>query len=93
MYFYFQVMANLAENITDINVDKLKKIASEVCDINEEEFDGMLSYYHKLGILIHHGDLVALRSQWLVGQFTKLIVIRHDDDQVLFVQMNYSRSC
>ena len=79
--------------MTDSKVDTLKEIAREVCSVNEEEFNGMMSYYHDLGILIHHGDLVALRSQWLVGQFTKLIVIRHDDDQVLFVQRNYSRSC
>ena len=92
MYFYFQVMANLTENITDINVDKLKKIASEVCDINEEEFDGMLSYYHNLGVIILHGDLVVLKRQWVAEQFAKLFVIPKEDDQVLFVK-NSRSSC
>ena len=92
MYFFFQVMANLTENITDINVDKLKKIASEVCFINEEDFDGMLSYYHNLGVVIHHEDLVVLKRQWVAEQFAKLFVIPKEDDQVLFVK-NSRSSC
>ena len=83
----------LTENgITDITVDKVKEIASEVCDINEEQFHGMLNFYHNLGVIIHHGDLVVLKRQLFAEQFQKLIVIPKDDEQVLFVK-NSGRSC
>ena len=77
-------MAYLTGTITDIKVDELKKIASDVCYINEEELDGMLRYYHNLGVVILHGDLVVLKREWVAEQFAKLFVIPKDDDQVLF---------
>ena len=68
--------------MTDIKVGELKKIADEVCKINEEEFNKMLKFYHKLGVVIHYGDLVVFRAQWLAEQFKKLFDIPPYEKQV-----------
>ena len=84
---FFQVIAELTEkeNIFSIEVDELKNIARAVCHVmTDEEFDEMLSYYHDLGVVARHRNLVVLKAQGLVDLFKKLIVIPPDDEQVWY---------
>ena len=52
--------------------------------MTDEEFDEMLSYYHDLGVVARHRNLVVLKAQGLVDLFKKLIVIPPDDEQVWY---------
>lgn len=84
---FFQVIAELTEkeNIFSIKVDELKNIARAVCRVmTDKDFDEMLSYYHDLGIVARHRNLVVLKAQELVDLFKKLIVIPPDDEQVWY---------
>ena len=68
-----------------IKVDELKNIARAVCHVmTDEEFDEMLRYYHDLGVVARHRNLVVLKAQGLVDLFKKLIVIPPDDEQVWY---------
>ena len=85
LHYFFQVIAVLTEKeeMFSVQVDELKNIARAVCGVmTDKEFDEMLSYYHDLGVVARHRNLVVLKAQWLVDQFKKLIVIPPHGKQV-----------
>ena len=69
-----------------IDRDTAKTIASEACNINDEqEFQTLLNFLHDKRILIHFSDtpeldkLVVLDPQWLIDVFKMVITVRPYD--------------
>lgn len=69
-----------------ISLEKAKQIASEVCNIKEDqEILTLLNFLHDQRVLIHFDDtpllknLVVLDSQWLVDVLKKVITIKPYD--------------
>ena len=65
-----------------IPLSKAKKIASELCNINDNEVQTVLAFLHDLRFLIHFddspelSDFVYLDIQWLIDVFKNVITIR-----------------
>jgi len=66
-----------------IPVDSAKRVASEVCNIvDDDQFHTLLNFLHDQRILIHFADtpelnrLVVLDPQWLIDVFKEVITIR-----------------
>ena len=79
-----QVMKDVGTNWIDR--DTAKTIASETCNINDEqEFQTLLNFLHDKRILIHFSDtpeldkLVVLDPQWLIDVFKMVITVRPYD--------------
>lgn len=64
-------------------MEETSKIAEEVCLIDDpDELKTMLDFYHDLGIMIRHANMVVLDAQWLINVFKTLITIRDFDNMV-----------
>ena len=66
-----------------IPLDRAKQVASEVCNIvDDDQFHTLLNFLHDQRILIHFADtpelnrLVVLDPQWLIDVFKEVITIR-----------------
>ena len=65
-----------------IALSKAKKIASELCNINDNEVQTVLAFLHDLRFLIHFddspelSDFVYLDIQWLIDVLKNVITIR-----------------
>ncbi|XP_078346913.1 uncharacterized protein LOC144632189, partial [Oculina patagonica] len=66
-----------------ISLDSAKQVASEVCNVvDDEQFHTLLNFLHDQRILIHFDDtpelnkLVVLDPQWLIDVFKEVITIR-----------------
>ena len=71
-----------------ISIEHAKRIASEVCQIHDnQEFVTLLDFLHDQRILIHFGDtvelnkLVVLDPQWLIDVFKAVITVKRYDQQ------------
>ncbi|XP_015774844.1 PREDICTED: uncharacterized protein LOC107353039 isoform X2 [Acropora digitifera] len=71
-----------------ITIEDAKWIASEVCQIHDdEEFVTVLDFFHDQRILIHFDDtvelnkLVVLDPQWLIDVFKTVITVKRYDQQ------------
>ena len=71
-----------------ITVEHAKRIASEVCQIHDDqEFVTVLDFLHDQRILIHFDDtvelnkLVVLDPQWLIDVFKTVITVKRYDQQ------------
>ncbi|KAL9975391.1 hypothetical protein ACROYT_G012548 [Oculina patagonica] len=71
-----------------ISLAQARHIASEVCDINDDnEILTLLNFLHDLRILIHFDDtpelnnVVVLDPQWLIDVFKKVITVRPYDSK------------
>ena len=76
-----------------ISLEMAKHIASEVCNINDDqEFVTLLNFLHDQRILIHFDDtpvlnnLVVLDIQWLVDVFKRVITVKpsYDQEEIVF---------
>jgi len=77
------VEALVAKEIFHINLVQLQSYAKKQCLIEDaDEFDGMISFYHGLGMIIKHGSTVVLKAQWLIDLLKQLITIPHFDKMV-----------
>jgi len=47
-----------------------------------DEFAGMISFYHGLGMIIKHRSTVVLKAQWLIDLFRQLTTIPNLDQMV-----------
>ena len=65
-----------------ISLSTAKKIASKICNINDNEVQTVLTFLHDLRVLIHFDDspelneLVFLDIQWLIDVFKNVITVR-----------------
>ena len=71
-----------------ITIERAKQIASEVCQIHDDqEFVTVLDFLHDQRILIHFDDtvelnkLVVLDPQWLIDVFKAVITVKRYDQQ------------
>ncbi|XP_067027267.1 uncharacterized protein [Acropora muricata] len=71
-----------------ITIEHAKRIASEVCQIHDDqEFVTLLDFLHDQRILIHFSDtvelnkLVVLDPQWLIDVFKAVITVKRYDQQ------------
>ncbi|XP_067037362.1 uncharacterized protein [Acropora muricata] len=78
----------LAEGHKWITIEHAKRIASEVCQIHDDqEFITVLDFLHDQRILIHFDDtvelnkLVVLDPQWLIDVFKTVITVKRYDQQ------------
>ncbi|XP_015749583.1 PREDICTED: uncharacterized protein LOC107329408 isoform X2 [Acropora digitifera] len=78
----------LDEGYMWITIEHAKRIASEVCQIHDEqEFVTVLDFLHDQRILIHFVDtvelykLVVLDPQWLIDMFKTVITVKRYDRQ------------
>ena len=78
----------LDEGYKCITIEHAKRIASEVCQIHDDqEFVTVLDFLHDQRILIHFGDtvelnkLVVLDRQWLIDVFKTVITVKRYDQQ------------
>ncbi len=74
------------DGIQWIYLERAKEIASEVCEINDDqEILTLLNFLHDQRILIHFDDtpelekLVVLDAQWLIDVFKKVITVKRYD--------------
>ena len=82
------LQAALDEGYKWITIERAKQIASEVCQIHDDqEFVTLLDFLHDQRILIHFGDtvelnkLVVLDPQWLIDVFKAVITVKRYDQQ------------
>jgi len=62
---------------------QLQGYAKKHCFIeDEDEFAGMISFYHGLGMIIKHRSTVVLKAQWLIELLKQLITIPNFDEMV-----------
>ncbi|XP_015775516.1 PREDICTED: uncharacterized protein LOC107353686 isoform X3 [Acropora digitifera] len=78
----------LGEGHNWITIEHAKRIASEVCQIHDDqEFVTLLDFLHDQRILIHFSDtvelnkLVVLDPQWLIDVFKAVITVKRYDQQ------------
>ena len=71
-----------------ITIEHAKQIASEVCQIHDDqEFKTVLDFLHDQRILVHFDDtvelnkLVVLDPQWLIDVFKTVITVKRYDQQ------------
>ncbi|XP_067026632.1 uncharacterized protein [Acropora muricata] len=78
----------LGEGHKWITIEHAKRIASEICQIHDDqEFVTLLDFLHDQRILIHFSDtgelnkLVVLDPQWLIDVFKAVITVKRYDQQ------------
>ena len=77
------IEALIAKQIFHINLVQLQSYAKKHCSIEDtDEFAGMISFYHGLGMVIKHRSTVVLKAQWLIDLLNQLITIPHFDKMV-----------
>ena len=84
-WFLFEkvIEALLAQQIYHSNLKQLQSYAKKHCSIEDaDEFAGMISFYHGLGMIIKHRSTVVLKAQWLIDLLKQLITIPHFDKMV-----------
>ena len=84
-WFLFEkvIEALIAKQIFHINVMQLQSYAKKHCFIEDaDEFAGMISFYHGLGMIIEHRSTVVLKTQWLIDLLNQLITIPHYNKMV-----------
>ena len=73
----------IAKQIFYINLVQLRSYAKTYCFIKgADEFAGMISFYHDLGMIIKHRSTVVLKAQWLIDLLKQLIIIPHFNEMV-----------
>ena len=74
----------IAKQIYHRHLEQLQSYAKEHCFIEDaDEFAGMISFYHGLGMIIKHRSTVVLKAQWLIDLLKQLITIPHFDKMVI----------
>ena len=77
------IEALIAKRTFHINLVQLQSYVKEHCFIEDtDEFDGMISFYHGLGMIIKHRSTVVLKAEWLIDLLNQLITIPHFDKMV-----------
>ena len=77
------IEALIAKKIYQRNLEQLQSYAKKQCFIEDaDEFAGMISFYHGLGMIIKHRSTVVLKAQWLIDLLKQLITIPHFDKMV-----------
>ena len=87
-WFLFEkvIEALIAQQIYSRHLKQLQSYAKERCFIEDaDEFAGMISFYHGLGMIIKHRSTVVLKAQWLIDLLKQLITIPHFDEMVIKV--------
>ena len=70
------IEALVAKQIYHMSLRQLKNYAKTYCSIEDaDEFAGMISFYHDLGMIIKHCGTVVLKAQWLIDLLQQLITI------------------
>jgi len=84
-WFLFEkvIEALIARQIYHRNLKQLQNYAKKQCFIEDEDFAGMISFYHGLGMIIKHRSTVVLKAQWLIDLLKQLITIPHFDKMVI----------
>jgi len=85
-WFLFEkvIEALIAKQIFHINLVQLQNFAKSQCFIEDaDELDGMISFYHGLGMIVKHRNTVVLKAQWLIDLLKQLITIPHFDKMVI----------
>ena len=85
-WFLFEKVVEtlIAKQIYHRHLEQLKSYAKEHCFIEDaDEFAGMISFYHGLGMIIKHRSTVVLKAQWLIDLLKQLITIPHFDKMVI----------
>jgi len=73
----------IAKQTFHVNLVQLQSYAKKYCLIEDaDEFAGMISFYHGLGMIIKHRSTVVLKAQWLIELLKQLITIPHFDKMV-----------
>ena len=73
----------IAKQIFHVNLVQFQSYAKQYCTIEDaDEFTGMISFYHGLGMIIKHRSTVVLKAQWLIDLVKQLITIPHFDKMV-----------
>ena len=73
----------IAQQIYHRHIEQLQHYAEKHCFIEDaDEFAGMISFYHGLGMIIKHHSTVVLKAQWLVDLLKQLITIPHFNEMV-----------
>ena len=77
------IEALIAQQIHHRHIEQLRNDAEKHCFIKDaDEFTGMISFYHGLGMIIRHRSTVVLKAQWLIDLLKQLITIPHFDEMV-----------
>ena len=77
------IEALIGKQIFHVNLVQLQNCAKKHCFIEDtDEFAGMISFYHGLGMIIKHRSTVVLKAQWLIDLLNQLITIPHFDKMV-----------
>ena len=85
-WFLFEkvIEALIAQQIYHRHLKQLQSYAEKHCFIKDaDEFAGMISFYHGLGMIIKHRSTVVLKAQWLIDLLKQLITIPHFDKMVI----------
>ena len=73
----------IAQQIYHRHLEQLQSYAKKHCFIEDaDEFAGMISFYHGLGMIIKHRSTVVLKAQWLIDLLKQLITIPHFNKKV-----------
>ena len=89
-WFLFEkvIEALTAQQIYHRHIEQLQNYAKEHCFIEDaDDFDGMISFYHGLGMFIRHRSTVVLKAQWLIDLLKQLITIPN------FIEMVRKLNC
>ena len=84
-WFIFEkvVQALIAVKVHYLHLEQLQSILQKVCFIEDkDEVATLLNFYHDLGIIVRHRNIVVLQAQWLIEVFKQLITIRSFDEMV-----------
>lgn len=84
-WFNFEkvVQELVALDVYYLKLDQLEEIIRKVCYIEtEDEVVTMLNFYHDLGKIVKHNNMVILRTKWLIDVFKKLVTICPYDESV-----------
>ena len=82
------IEALITQQIYHRHIEQLQSYAEKHCFIEDaDEFAGMISFYHGLGMIIKHRSTVVLKTQWLIDLLNQLINIPHFDEMVR--KLNY----
>ena len=84
-WFLFEkvIEALIAQQIYHRHIEQLQNYGKKHCFIEDaDEFAGMISFYHGLGMIIKHRSTVVLKAQWLIDLLKQLITIPHFNEMV-----------
>ena len=83
------IEALIAKQIFHLNLVQLQSYAKKHCFMQDvDEFAGMISFYHGLGMIIKHRSTVVLKAQWLIDLLKQLITIPHFNKMVGKINFN-----